>query len=406
MGINFNKFSTLLKNLGNTRPILYLCGLLKNLPECFVGAWQYIRLRFLDGASNARRALVVEFNSFHGETLPGFVRYLQDLGYDATVITRYCSYADSPFVRMEKKPRHYCLTIWGMRHFLKSARAKEFDFILYNSAHLYLNEYRFFGRLRDFLGGNILGGHKGFALIEHSLKPGTDLEYFLGLPDEALDKKNLYYRSFVLTTQTIAGHAIPMLNPCYFGEINKGHTLNSKRIFLTIGNVLSSGRNFTQLFETIRHLNGDFEVWIIGRVLEESLIKDIPSCVKVLGRMTFAEMYKRLEQADFFLPLLDPKAQSLYLQGCTSGSRQLILGGCIPSVMHETFAKHYGFTFGSCMTYSNDDSFADALRKALVMEREVYLAMRRELEIISMKVYHESLDNLKRILRSDVEGVF
>lgn len=384
-----------------SRPWLYLAGLFGNWRECVTGIWHLLSLCFKD-IGRRREALIVEFNPFHAETLPGFVRYFQDLGYEVTVLTRYVSYSDSPFVRMQVKPRHFCLSLWGMRHFLKSAKACQFDFILYNSAHLYLKEYRFYGRVDTFLGGKIIGGLKGFALIEHSLKPGTDLEYFHKLPDDAPAKQNLFHHSFVLTPQVVEGHFIPMLNPCFFGRIKKEHRLNQKRIFITVGNVASNSRNFQQLFDALTHLDDEksFEVWIIGKVLDELLVNTIPSNVKVFGRLTFAQMYNCLEQADFFLPLLDPQTQSQYLQGCTSGSRQLILGFCIPPIIHEAFAEHYGFNVYSCLTYTDDTSFTNALRQALTMSDDEYAAKKITLDGIAHEVYRESLENLRKPLKA------
>ena len=129
----FRKSITILANLGKTRAVLYFSGLVKNWCECIIGTWHYVCLSFPGHGDVSERVLLVEFNPFHGETLPGYVHYFQELGYEVVVLTRYAAYGDSPFVRMEKKPHHYCLTIWGMRHFLKSAKARMLDFIFYNS---------------------------------------------------------------------------------------------------------------------------------------------------------------------------------------------------------------------------------------------------------------------------------
>lgn len=384
-----------IRNIRYSRIWLYLKGLFCNWKECVLGICHYLSLDLL--TIKPKSILIVEFNPFHGETLPGYVYYFTELGYNVKVLSRYVTYVESPFVRMEKMPEHFCLTIWGMRHFVKSKKAKEFDFILYNSAHLYLSEYRFFDRLSAFLGGEILGGRRGFALIEHSLKPGSDLNYFLRLPMDAQEKQNLFHHSFALMEQEVDGWRIPMLNPCYFGKVRQKHSLNDKRILLTIGNVTSDSRNFNFLFDAIEVLDNmkHYEVWIIGKILDKEIIEKIPSCVKVLGRLTFAEMYDRLEQADFFLPLLDPQTQPLYLHGCTSGSRQLILGFCIPPIIHEAFAEHYGFMPGSCLMYNQKITFISAIRQALEMENGKYENMRLFIEGLQTEVRKTSIDNLR-----------
>ena len=364
--------------------------------EVVIGLWSYLVL-CTKHYNSQQTVLLVEFNAFNGETLPGYVQYLQDLGFYVIVLTRYFVYSESPFVRLPIKPCHFCMASWEMRLFLNSRNAQKFVFILYNSAHLYLNSY--YGTIEDYLNGKIYGGRKGFALIEHSLKPGADLDYFQKLPDEALAKQNLFHHSFVLTPQMIDGHVIPMLNPCYFGIVHNNHKLNDKRIFVTIGNVSSKSRNYKQLFDVLEQLDKqDFEIWIIGQIMEKDVVQRIPSCVNVLGRLKFAEMYNCLEKADFLLPLLDSQTQSFYLNGCTSGSRQLILGFSIPPVIHQAFAKHYGFTEESCLTYSSDDGFITALKRALTLKNDEYVAKRQELTRLAEGVYQESLDNLKKRL--------
>lgn len=367
--------------------------------EAVIGMWSYVIL-CTKNYNRKQTALIVEFNAFHGETLPGYVQYLQDLGFYVIVLTRYFVYSDSPFGRLPMKPPHFCMAPWEMRLFLNRCKTQEFGFILYNSAVLYLGDYNFNGRLEIFLKGRISNGSKRFALIEHSLRSDTNLEYFKNLTDESQTKQNLYRNSFVLTQQTFDGHIIPMLNPCFFGTVQKKHKLNTKRIFITIGNVISGNRNFNLLFDTIKKLENTekFEVWIIGKVFDKEIIKKIPSCVKVLGRLTFAEMYDRLEQADFFLPLLDPQTQPLYLHECTSGSRQLILGFCIPPIIHEVFAEHYGFMPGSCLMYNQKKTFLSAIRQALEMDNEKYENMRLSIEELQKEVRKTSIDNLRKRL--------
>ena len=93
----------LLKNKRQSRILLYPSGLLINWKECIVGAFYYVMLFFKSCPINSKSVLIVEFNPFHGETLPGYVDYFQELGYDVTVLTRHVTYADSPFVCMKKK---------------------------------------------------------------------------------------------------------------------------------------------------------------------------------------------------------------------------------------------------------------------------------------------------------------
>ena len=395
----------LLLHLNQTRPYLYITGLFCNWRECFVGFWHYLKL-LLQSMPAGKTALLVEINAFHGETLPGYVHYFQELGYEVTVLTRHVSWKDSPFVRMPKKPRHYCLTIWGMRHFLKSKKAAQYSVVFYNSLRLFLNEYRFINSARTFFNGKLPCGRDNWCGIEHNLEPHRRKELRL-LSDnnpDAPELSDLLKHTFVLTPVDILlhpaeKHPIPMLNPCYFGDIQQTHAFDGKqkRVFITIGNVSRKTRSFPELFAMLKSLDAtaDYELRIIGRVVADALLGEMPAKVNVLGRLTYEEMYRQLEEADFFLPLLSPEAQAKYLDGCTSGSRQLILGFAIPPIIHQAFAEVYGFREGSCITYSASNGFAEAFQRALTMTTTEYANMRNALASLKSEVEAVSLANLQ-----------
>ena len=404
------KLKQLLLNLDQTRPYLYLVGLFSNWRECFVGFWHYLKLCFQAPPAEGKTVLVVEINAFHGETLPGFVHYFQELGYEVTVLTRYVSWKDSPFVRMPQKPRHFCLTIWGMKHFLKSPKAARYSVIFYNSLRLFLNEYRFINPARTFFNGKLPSGQDNWLGIEHNLEPHRRKELYqlLEYTPDAPALPDLQKHTFVLTPVAIElhtneSHPIPMLNPCYFGDLRpkQGFSAEGKRIFITIGNVSAKTRNFPELFKMLKEIGHEegYELRIIGKIVDNSLLNEIPPNVRILGRLTFEEMYQQLEEADFFLPLLSPKEQAKYLDGCTSGSRQLILGFAIPPIIHQTFADVYGFREGSCLTHTDSKGFAQAFLRALSLSAEEYSDMRIALGSLRTEVEGISLANLRQRLQ-------
>ena len=104
-------------------------------------------------------------------------------------------------------------------------------------------------------------------------------------------------------------------------------------------------------------------------------------------------MYRNLEDADFFLPLLDPEKQKAYLRYCTTGSRQLILGFHLVSLMQKEFADHYGFSSRNTIVYDND--FAGAIKHSLTMSNEEYQQMKLDLERVRKDVEVASLNNLR-----------
>jgi hypothetical protein len=135
------------------------------------------------------------------------------------------------------------------------------------------------------------------------------------------------------------------------------------------------------------------EVWIIGKIRSPELLVN-RSYARAFDRVSFAEMYDRLEQADFILPLLEPDTQRYYLEGCTSGTRQLILGFQIVPVIHRAFAKRYGFDDSACVAYG-DSGLAGALDRTLEFDEEQYADCVRQLALARQRVWDESIANLQ-----------
>ena len=386
----FNKYST------------WFCALLHNYKELLLGLFNYTKLRWFYHP-DTRCVLVVEFNPFHGEVLPGVVYYFNRLGYKVTLLTRYCNYIDSSFVRFKNKPQHFSLHIWGMRSLLRSSFAKKFHHIHLNSSRSYLSEYRYSWRTSDFIGKQYLLG-KSFSMMEHGFVKEDYGDYWHKLSSNAQDFNEITQKTFVLTPCNYRGHLIPMLNACYFGDIRQEKHDVSRRIFITIGAVSKSTRNFTFVMRQLLLLppEANWEFWIIGKIRESVYIPlEIRSKIKFLGRLSFKEMSAKIERADFLLPLLEPETQAMYLQGATSGSRQLILGFCIPPIIHEAFAKHYGFTAESCLMYNDKIPFSTALWQSLTMDDEKYKNMRLCLHALQKEVENSSLNNLCKMIMAN-----
>ena len=377
---------------------VYLHGLFANWRECVIGAGHYCRLRRM--AVHENTVLLVEFNPFHGEVLPGVVHYFQELGYEVVAATRYGTWHDSPFIRFARPPKQFCLTIRGMRTLLRSPWSRKFQLIFFNSARIYLEEYRYFWRVTDFIGKNF-SQRKNFAMIEHEFTPAGygDFWNIINEADQAC--RELRHHTFFLTPINWRRTALPMLNPHFFGEISLNKSFaDGKRIFIAVGRVSAANRNFTETLRALAAVDSavSWEVWVIGSGKDPVNVPDkIAEQVRFLGRLSFAEMYKRLEKAHFFLPMLEPETQHEYLDGCTSGSRQLILGFGILPVIHKDFGRHYGFTEESGFLYDSHE-LARAVQRALEITEADYRNRQAALLRESRRVAEISLNNLKKQL--------
>lgn len=387
-----------LKNFRESRLWLYVSGLFHNRRECLLGSVHFLKLTF--GKVPAKTVLLAEPNAFHGECLPGYVKYFRKLGYDVVILCRYANYKEDPFCRFADPPKRYCLTIWGMRKYLRSSKIKEYEYVLLTSARSYMEEYRYYWRYPDFL-KKLPAGKHGYGLIEHEFGAASYGEFWNKQEENSRYLNELFDHTFVLTGFSFEEHAIPMLNPHYFGEIKPKRDLSDgKKIFAAVGKISEGTRNFAQLFDALMRFPGDpdYEIRVIGSGTLEAVPEKIRSKIKILGRLNFEDMYRNLEEADFFLPLLDPEKQKAYLKYCTTGSRQLILGFNMISLMQKDFAEHYGFSSENAILY--DDDPTDALVRALTMTKEEYRKMKCDLENVRKDVEGESLRNLKERLPS------
>lgn len=385
----------LLSYLTNSKYWLYLRGVIRNWRECCLGAIHYLFLNIHKISSKS--VLIIEFNQFHGETLPGYVHYFQELNYDVTVLTRYRTWKESPFIRMKFKPIHYCLTIWAMRNFLQSRKSNLFSVVFFNSFQLSLEEYRYYGNIRNFLSDKCWKDKKKWLCIEHHLSNQYQ-QTIIKFGNNSKEYNDLLNHTFMLTPIIFDGHIVPMLNPCYFGEFKRIHRtfFRRKRIFIAIGGISFKNRNFSQLINSINDIDrkDDYEIRIIGKIKDQSVVSSLPSNISILGRLIFDEMYHQLMEADFFLPLLSPEIQSYYLDGCTSGSKQLIIGFCIPSIMHSAFASAYGFNKNDYIEHETDNKFNEAFLQALTMSDDEYISICNNLNNLKTKIEDISIRNL------------
>ena len=168
-----------------------------------------------------------------------------------------------------------------------------------------------------------------------------------------------------------------MLNPHYFGEIQITPKSKDKTRFIVVGGINKNNKNYDLLLQCTKELleyNTNFEITIIGLSGKIDIPDELANYIKFKGKLPFAEMYKEMEKADFFLPLLDPSNEwhRRYLNETTTGSRQLILGFLKPCLINEEFANAYDFNQNNSIIYQQNN-----------------------LNLLAQNIYKESLQNLK-----------
>ncbi len=326
----------------------------------------------------------------HAEVVPGYVKYLLDLGFDVSVLVTPRRYEEGLFSRFEdsritfnRLPQR-AIRRYFAKHGLAQAKG-----VLITTA-------------RKISGGDTYAAERAlFAersaeqkllLVEHDVKQPADNGSFS--PD-------------IITLRRIdyGNAASTVVNPHYFGEVRVTPKNPGTVTFITIGALRGKRRNTRLLVDAVSALHErgirDFRITLIGR----GSLRDVPPAVRqyfdIRGRVDFSGMYAAVEDADFFLPLLDPDnaRHDRYITTGTSGTFQLIYGFAKPCLIAARFAGINGFDSANSLVYADNADLAVAMGKAVAMNQESYGRMQLSLQDFAARLYAESLENLRRLTR-------
>ena len=337
------------------------------------------------------RALFVEPNEFHAETIPGFVSLLNAVGLRVTVIHRPTSPVAEALCRLPdaQQPMMFPLTLRAMRRFLRSDVTKQYDFLLFGSGTV-AQKFGYYGGVFDYF-GLIPNGRSGHAVIEHSSQT------LLTRGDRLQSDRVAALREMQLSSVRF-----PMLAPVDFGVVSPA-ALSEPVIFAVVGRLEASMRDVAGLFEAVRELMRTggtmFRIDLIGGATLLDVPEDIRPMFRALGRLSFPRMYDALDQAHYLLPLLDSgtEAHRRYLRHNSTGTRQLCLGFETPMVMDRKFAAAYEFNKATAVSHS-PGRLVDGLATARGLAPDDYRGMQVGLRAMKAGITTASVANLQRIL--------
>lgn len=349
-------------------------------------------IHFLRQQPDEKTILLVEPNEFHAETLPGYWFYLNQLNFKVVILARHRNSKSGAFNRLpeSERPKTYQMGLWSMKCCLKSRHIKEYDFVFITS-NVLAERHGYFGLFFDYL-GFIPIGKSGYLVIEHN---------YPSLKESRRAKRIETDRVFLLSEYSDGGTTIPMLNPNYFGPlIARPKEQKDTITFITVGSLTSRNRNTTLLNNAVQQLENagvlNFKVLVVGKCLEPSMLLSHSSRIKFLGFLNFEDLFSSLERSDFYLTLLDPEntGHRRYLDGETTGSRQLILGFNLLPVINRVFADAYAFNDSNAVVYEDDD-LACAMLQAIRMHPDETRKRREGLAGLTEKIRKQSLFNLR-----------
>ena len=341
-----------------------------------------------------KAVLLAEMNNCHGEVLPGYARYFIDLGYRVDVVMSPFEYSLNPFAAFKSDSLHvFGMKKLAIKYLLKNKRISSYDYVVFNSDitenHIADRNSSYFEYL-----GKIQKPKKSFISIVHQ-------------PDAIDELTKKYSKNIILADLPVEITPKPsVVNPHYFGDIKITPKNEDVTDFIVIGNIQRQRKNYDLLMNAIQDLNAkgfsNFKVTVVcqtGRLYY--LQEEIKKYIDFRGCLDFENMYKAIEDADFFLPLLDPENpdHDRYIKDGTSGSFQLIYGFAKPCLINKKFAGVHGFDSENSIVYEQNSDLPQAMADAINMSKEEYEKKQTKLKELASDIYKKSLENLRGLLK-------
>ena len=327
--------------------------------------------------------LMLEYQGIHAETMPGFAKYFMELGFAVDVYTIAKNQRLDSFVRMNTDSINiFAANPRIMRRVLQLEKLGQYEYIFFNSG------------VKSF----------GVAKVDENLKALRTKIISLIHGQDALPEDLSHI--FVLDDLSEDGLLTPRtVHPYFFGDVRITGKKQDTVDFISIGRFGKGIRDYDTLFNAMKHLLAagitNFHVSLMGRgKIRFKIPQEIRPYITVYSNRPFEECFQKLEESDFFLPLLNPLVEEhqRYLSTSTSGSFQLIYTFLKPCILNEIFARKYSFTPQDSILYPDNAALGEAMTRAVLLTPEDYAAMQDELAKKAEDKRALSLKNLKATL--------
>lgn len=358
-----------------------------------------------------KKALVIEVHPYHFFLIPGSVRYLEELGFIADILTRENKDADDILLNANVNNKRYLFDDLNVRQILSGICVEKYDFIFLTSLEYFhdnlkesaLNFFRFPVAVRDKIAG-----------IQHHP------ELIKELGHEWMAEQG---RIFVLSDVTWNNIKLKRFIPFFLGNFYIRNTNN--RNIMTVGN---SGNRYyiSRLIDYIRKNCKDIEyqIHMIGAVPRYMFLKWVKylfrhyagtviysnknkyyrnicsfksmKSIHLFGRLDYPSMYAELQKQSFILIGMDPLTQDNFYKGLTTGSLLLAYSFGKPCILEEHFAEAYGLDASMAVIFR--DSEMDGIKKAVYMDDEAYVQLVNNFAKKADEAERESVFNLKTLL--------
>lgn len=325
----------------------------------------------------------------HAEVVPGFAKYLIDLGYHVSILMEPQRYKEGLFSRFEDKNISYNqLSRRKIKKYFKKDSLENVKGVLVTTV----------GKLYD--GKNLTQAYNFFNkkvnknklfFVEHEID--TYIDNNDNPSQELITLRDMDYKD----AKTIS------INPHYFGKTlsnPKNHFTN----FITIGALSDKRKSTKLLIDAVANLTEkgikNFKITVIGKGDIKDLPKQLQPYFNIKGRLNFDKMYDEIEQSDFILSAYeDTPAHRQYITSKTSGTFQLVYGFLKPIIIRESFANINGFNTSNAILYTEDKNYCDALEKAINQNSLEYIQMQNNLKKLAQEIYNNSKENFYKLIK-------
>jgi hypothetical protein len=321
--------------------------------------------------------------------LPGLFRYAADLGCNVEIMVNGSGDGVFSDVRAAK--------IWKLNrktfvHIMENCDFSKYHCLIFNSKRVYT-----YSRETAYDGEDIF---KYFSRVPVGENPNIYMQHHLDFWDECFQERQICLAN-------PAGRAEfdeKIVNCHWFGNV-KITPKNSEFIyFITVGALDVRRKNGELLLRAVKklHNNGirNFAVTVIGDGKLGTVIPELQKYFHITGRVDFPTLYRAMEKADYYLPLLDPEktAHERYMKYGTSGSFQLICGFQKPCLIHRRFADIYGLTEKDSFVYDSNEELFEQMISAINCPEADYAAKQENLKNTAGQLYQVSKNNLAALL--------
>ncbi len=325
----------------------------------------------------------------HSEVVPGYVKYLLDLGYHVSVCVNPDRYKEGLFSRFkDDNVTLNKLTRKQVKTFFKKSDLKDVAGVLVTTVGKLCDEvhyeecYKFFHKNVD---------RKKLFFVEHEAKHAVDAGTWR---EDLITLRELNYKD----AKSV------VVNPHYFGNIKVNDKNQDIVNFITVGAIQGKKKNNDLIINSVKALHDkgyrNFKVTVIGKGHLKSLPEELQPYFDIKGRLPFDKMYDELEKADFMLTSYD-ETKPLHIRyntTGTSGNFQLVYGFLLPCIIIESFGPINGFDNSNSILYHSDSDYVSAMERSINMSSEEYKNLQQNIKNYADNLYKTSKENLRRLI--------